>query len=236
MTHVIQASRSHRRRSASGIWYVESNGSDTDLNCGSDASLDDVPLADFTIEGWSRRDGNGVVYAQLFDSWNLAGTGPAGGTGLFIAYQNQAYTLYLYLCHATTDAAIYTSTPTPQGAWFHWAFVWDVATKRPTYYLQGSNASDSIQAGVGAYPSDAANNHKILHSGNCLPGAAGWLRISDNKRYTAAFAPPSRTSPPAVDANTIEQWNMDDGGGTTIAAQVNSNNNGTLSNGVWRYG
>ena len=65
-------------------------------------------------------------------------------------------------------------------------------------------------------------------------GRMGWARISDSVRYTTSFTPIARDAPPASDANTIEPWNLDEGSGTTAAAQVASpTNDGTIANGSW---
>jgi len=65
----------------------------------------------------------------------------------------------------------------------------------------------------------------------------GWFRLSNNIRQTSPgdtvgqryFIPNDRMNPPAPDGNTVEQWNHQDGAGTTLTASVTSpGNDGTI--------
>lgn len=182
---MIRASRSHRRRLGAGTWYVESNGSTTDINLGSGATLDNLPLADFTFEGWLRRDGDGNVYAKLASKY-------APASGWLIAFDNQNWRIYAGLkfdtqtCYAYQDAA----DPVLPREWFHWALVWDAAAKQAQVFVRGYKYPTGH--GIGNYQVDNALDTFLVNGPNCLLGAQGWTRFSDNKRYTATFTPAAR--------------------------------------------
>lgn len=91
---------------------------------------------------------------------------------------------------------------------------------------------------VGSYVGDAAGiaylgcYHPNLYA---VDGAVAWVRFSDTVRYADTFIPPSRLNPPAVDSNTVAQWNFDDGSGTTLTDSSGNGNHGTITDGVWEW-
>jgi hypothetical protein len=116
---------------------------------------------------------------------------------------------------------------------------WDDASfNNPKLWLDGAEVSyDTTITRSGAIVTDASNNLYMGNDGSgtrAFSGDIAWLRISDSVRYTAAFTPPTRYSPPAADANTVEQWNFDDNGAGTLSAEVSSNNDCTITNGTWK--
>lgn len=203
------------------------------VDCGSDASLDDLPTADFTVEAWAKPISAGfqvVIGKGGFDQsprngWDLSFDG--NSRIRLIVYADDSY-------KASTKVVTI-------GGWLHVAGFWDVSAGKSRVSANGAwtNWSDALAP---AYVGDAALNLKIgnLHGGAWdFTGHIGWIRISNSDRYSAAtgigFTPPPRYPPPAVDANTIEQWNLDDGTGSTAAAQVSSpTNDGTITNAVWK--
>lgn len=204
----------------------EFDGSATQIDCGSDASLDDLHGAAITVEGWIRHSDS--------SSWTLAAKGAwvtrgwsFGGFGNRVDYQIH------------TDGTTINGNTTVAGlsdkAWHHVAYVYDNGgDRRLRVYVDGTLVVTTAAA-TGTIDSDASDNLLIGSapgSSSFMGGAIGWVRISNSTRYSSTFTPPSRTSPPATDANTVEQWNLDEGTGTTAAAQVSTpTNDGTITAG-----
>jgi len=215
---------------------LEFNGTTSGINCGTDASLDNLHDGQMTVEAWVNADTAGE-----------AGVGRIVGRGNFTSSGWRLYWGTLQQVTAniqcvTTDAQQWSSTvgiPDLTGGWLHIAFTWDDATfTRPKLWIGGVQYAD---AGRGADRNGAvvADTGTTLYIGQnpdgnyTFDGKMAWLRISNNLRYTANFTPPPQCQPPAIDANTVEQWNFNEGEGAVAAAEVNAANNGTISNCVW---
>jgi hypothetical protein len=228
-------SLSHRRRIARAtIPYLYFDGTNDYVGCGSDASLDDLPDGhDMTVEAWVRLDENtgSMVVASKSNH-------TAMGWWLISSGGNLTFRINLTTNHFLVSA------PLPaDGRWHFARAYWDNTAHNGRISLDGVWLDSD--AGVGNYVSDAAISLLLGKRGvgwyDFWKGGLGWIRISDTDRGGGAtgtdFDPPPRATPPAIDANTIEQWNIDEGAGSTAAAQVNSPaNDGTISGATWMKG
>ena len=214
-------------------YYLTFDGSSSSVDCGSDNSLDDLHDNALTVEAWVRfdivssiqgvvtkREGSQVGWAFYLDSSNnrmLAKIYSSGDDGETVSSIN----------------SISTST------WYHVAFTYDDATyTEPRVWLDGVEDTNIIRAKTGTVNSDATQKLFIgafSASSLRLNGDIAWVRVSDNIRYTTGFTPDAKDAPPVVDGNTVEQWNLNDGSGTTADAEVSANNDGTitLGSGSW---
>jgi len=210
-----------------GQWALIGNASNTGVNCGSAAALDDLPLADFTVEGWFRCDGGGSGHDGAL-VWKSGGWDT---DGFYLNIYNGYISVRINFNN--TDVVMNTTPTYNDSAWHHWALDWDQGTLTATLYVDGKE--EATGTAVGAYQSDAAAEFRIGVEGdwgNPFNGAMGWVRLSDVRRYTADFLP-SRAFPGA-DGNTVEAWNINDGTGATVVAQVTSpGNDGTAANPEW---
>lgn len=209
-------------------YYLVFNGSSSKVVCGSDTSLDDLHAAALTVEAWVRPD--------TADSWKgFVGKGLWSSVGWM-----------MWVSAGSVGARVWASTATYStsgavlsvGEWAHVAMTYDNGGDRKhRLYVNGVLVSTS-GAAVGSIVSDAAQSLQIgKNDSNAFNGAIGWVRISDTVRYTTNFTPDARLAPPVVDGNTVEQWNMDEGTGTTVAAQVSSpTNDGAITDGTWVAG
>ena len=213
-------------------YYLTFNASTTAVNCGSNASLDDLSDAAMTVEAWVRADGSWGEggYGIISSKWN----GSAG----WVMYTNAAKITVEVWCDTSVGRAISTASLV-DATWHHVAFTWDDATAgRPSIYIDGAYANSGT--GIdrnGGIKTDAPYN--LVHGSwgadqSTWDGNIAWVRVSNNIRYSGPFTPDAKDAPPAVDGNTVEQWNLNDGSGTTAAAEVNSSNNGTITDGAWR--
>lgn len=224
--------------SNTGIMSMVFNGSTSEVDCGSDASLDDIPDgAEFTCEFWvnwtAGEDDYPGFIAKLFSvdaGWFVYGRISSDRIGVFID------------CATTNAQATKESSGVLNTGWHHITVYYnDAGDRKPYIAIDGAWVSSySVQtAGVDAYVSDAAFTFKIgrTRTTRNVEAAMGWVRLSDNDRHNHGvnFTPPARSAPPAVDDNTIEQWNAQDGSGATLSASVNSPaNDGAMTDVLWR--
>jgi hypothetical protein len=215
-------------------YAVEFNGTTTIISCGSDASLDDLHDDAMTCEAWVRADG----WGGLGNGFILSKYGAGGSAGWQMS-MSSSVGLFARISCVTTHAECRSGSALfpVDSIWRHVAMTWDDASYNyPRLWVNGVEQSNTTKNRSGVIKTDAAIDMDIGNLGGLynFDGAIAWVRISDNIRYNANFTPPSRTNPPAVDANTVEQWNMNEGLGATAAAEVlTPTNDGTISNGSW---
>lgn len=210
----------------SGNWAVLFNGTTSGIDCGNHASLQDIPNGDFTAEAWVYRD----VYTEPFSF--VVGKAYINVGGWAITSRYSAYQLAGLITLSTTTAEK-NIIPTAY-VWQHIALTWDISTLTEQLFIDG--VSQGTAVGSGSYVSDAAYNLKIGQDqqyGRSWNGYIAGVRLSNVIRYTTTFIPYPKDNPPAVDSNTIEQWNLNDGSGSIAVAEVNSLNDGVLTNCSW---
>lgn len=204
-------------------WCLHLNGAVCSVNCGSGATLDNLPLANFTVEGWYKPDATGFQNAIYKYNW---------GTGVGWWIGKDANERLRVVIHYATTNIIYTVpayTAFAIDTWYHIAVCLDSAKKVATVYIDGKYVGESL-AGKGAYVTDAAENLSI---GLDNHATFSWWRLSKSIRYTSDFIP--TRYPPEIDTETIEQWNFNDGAGATVIASVTTPaNNGAITNGTWQ--
>lgn len=213
------------------------NGTTTIVNCSSEAGLDDLHDAAFTAEAWVRTDGWGAGnYGKLF--WKCgAGLSVNTGWGLTL---HKTLGLDAEVACLTTNGRSRSGLAnwTADGAMHHIAITWDDASYNyPHTWVDGLEVGLVTNNRDGVIVTDAA---QTLYMGanadvsRAIEGAIAWARLSDIVRYTSTFVPPSPSDPPAVDANTVLQYNFGEGGGTTLDNEEGTAaRDGTISNGVW---
>ena len=217
-------------------------GGTTLINCGSDASIDDLQDAAFTVDLWVRNDNTAPFFPLVFK-------GLPNDTKW--SFQIIYFGPYGYGLTGNVKAVTQTANSRAAGAWYlaelnagewcHVLMTYDDGGDRKVYLaINGVWApSYSLQdAAIDAIISDASEDliigDRVGIGGSVPDGAMAWARISDNVRYTVGvgFTPPEIDQPPEVDANTVALWRMDEGSGTAVSDET-GNNDGTLSNGSW---
>lgn len=206
------------------------------VNCGSDAGLDNLADNAFTAEGWFCAD-LGDYGGALGTSGALIEKGTNSSHGWYFIIDSTVG-LWAEVDCATTNARSTSGLDeyTADGEWHHVAMTFDDAgTRKIRLWLDGAEiVSYATQiAGVGAINADAAENLTIGDIGVALNqnfhGKVGWVRISNNLRYTVAFTPAARCTVPATDANTLGLWGGS-GTGTTLYSQEGTTaRNGTIT-------
>lgn len=207
-------------------YAVEFNNSSTVINCGSDASLDDLQAAAFTAEAWVMSYGAGydAVIGQN-NAW--------AGNGWELVRNNAVWTARINTDGGFVSASC-TVGQTLTNTWQHVAVTYDnLGDRTMRLWIDGVFATTVSQTATTPVKSAASSNLSMSKAGNILNGKIAWARLSNVVRYAAGFTPPAIDAPPAVDANTVEQWNLNEGTGATAAAEVNAVNNGAITDGTW---
>ena len=123
--------------------HLEFDGADTSVNCGSDASLDDLPDADFTAEGWIRPIGWGENNeGRIFDKYTDS---DAEGWRIHVAqgplpYLPSAHFVF-FADHVTLGYTVRWEINV-DSEWHHFAVVFDFATNTANHYWVGNLQSE----------------------------------------------------------------------------------------------
>lgn len=216
---------------------VETTG-DPDIDFGSDASLDDLIDAAMTVDLWINVNDTATVKGFISKGSYSANAG-------WYAFLSTTHTILFRVYDNTSTANQATSAALAGGEWNHVAMMFnDGGNRKPRVAVNGTWGT---AAGAHSNPvsADAAYDLEIGHQAGSaesvwpFAGKVGWLRISNNDRYSGdagtAFTPPGRGTPPATDVNTVELWKFDEGTGTNLAAQVASPTNDGTMNANWAW-
>lgn len=207
-------------------WSVVFNGTSTQINGGTEASIDNLADNAFTVDGWFQPTQGGLSYEGFV---RKAGTNL--GWGLYFNL-----TSLRFLVGAETTSPSASAVFNLDLKYHHVAATYDDAGDRKTrIFVDGILFATAPAAAVGAVFDDADGNLLIglTPAAYFYKGSMGWIRISNNIRYTTTFTPPSRFSYPDVDANTVRLFKLNEGTGTTIIDYSSNAQNATLANGTW---
>lgn len=139
---------------------VDFDGSNDYINCGSDASLDDIGSSSVVM--WVSADSSGSTSQVLF--------GRANATELYSGFFLNSYTIRFYVRNTLPGAFISVpSTTTISASTFtHVAYIWDGTsnTSNLKIYKNATEVSYGTKSGGGTRSSDASLNTII---GNAFP-------------------------------------------------------------------
>lgn len=207
-------------------WNVVFNGTSTRINAGSEASIDNLASSAVTIE----------YYFKYTDSLIILYSKRGGGTFGVFNYISANKILSNIYC-ATTSALSETAF-VKDLAWHHIAVTYDHAGDKKLRTWKDGSLILTSTATEGDVSDDSANTLYFgydqvsgLYSNATI--ALGWIRISNSVRYTTNFIAPSRLVYPAVDANTVRLFKMNEGTSTTITDYSTNAQNAILENGTW---
>lgn len=204
------------------------NGTTDVVNCGSGLGVDNLLVGDFTVEAW-------VKYAVVGDNFGHIVAKGNYNTGWVLMRQGLNDAATFKVNRATTDQNINSLSNTVRvGEWVHLAGTWDSSAETIKLFINGISVGTN-NTGSGAVLDDSAETLFIGSSSNGIShsGLIGWVRISNVVRYIGSFAPDVRKVPPAIDANTVAQWNMNAGTGSTVADNSGNGHNGAITGAQW---
>jgi len=181
------------------------------VNCGSDASIDNLPDNAFTAEAWIyTRDWGGTNSGRIFDK-----TGGGGARGWTLYITPSIIWCVIFFAGGTIS---FGTAWNINNQWNHIAITFDdAADRKGIMFIDGIFVNASASA-VGAFVVDDARDLYIGNRSDLtrnFGGYIGWCRISNFVRYTNNFIPPARCKIPEPDANTLAIW-IREGTGTAI--------------------
>jgi len=210
--------------------YLIFDGATQDVDCGSDAKLDDLPVTFITVDAWVR------IPVGTTGTHAIMGKTVGAGADGWVVYWNDVLGLCGLVACLTVNAYS-ESAPTDltaDGLWHHVLFCYDdagaVCPAAKTVYLEVDGvwvaAYTTQTQGIGAYQADAA---RVLYIGSTNTfsffwlGDIGWARVSDaiihDPTGPATFTPPVQCQLPDISADTQGQW-IKEGAGTAIENQA----------------
>ncbi len=190
----------------------------------------DVPtggLEALTVEGWFRVLAISAANRPLLSKY--------GGTGhewaLYVSKDGRAY--FAVFTGDGVNVAHSAAGVIGYNRWQHVAGVYDGSDcavfvdgvdVTEISRIAGGAVSDTAQAvALGGYLGDA---------GTGFVGRLGWARVSDSARYPGSIN--GVDQPPAVDGNTLAQWNMAEGSGSAVDnAEGTAAYDGVITGGTW---
>jgi len=221
----------------SGYHSVLFNGATSTINCGTDASITDIPDAAFTVDAW-------IYPTSLVGAQVIACKGISGGYGWWFEMIGAGAPLRLRgLAESDWGAAdSYANEVVALDTWQHVALYFHADLKL-YLALGGTWATYSSQIAMGGpYGGEDGNplwlgyDGKLADAGFHFDGYQSWVRISTGDRFGVGvnFTPPAQCVPPVVDGTTIDIWPLDEGTGVTTSALVNTPaNDGAMTDCVW---
>lgn len=235
MLHVpgIGITTSRRAVSAGGeaTYVIDYDGSAAYADAGSAASLDNLLNNAVTVEAWINPDTSGGY-----------GTGAVCSKGnetnhLWLGYANYTATPFAFQAKTgDTYTLISAQSALSTGAWHHVAGTYDNGgDKVMRLWIDGTLAGSSAAA-TGSWITDASDSLTVARQASSAvrwwDGKIGWMRISNTVRYSGAFTPIARCSPPETDANTVALWRLTEGSGNPQDTSGNANHL-ALTSGTW---
>jgi len=201
------------------------------VDCGSDATVDNLPTGanGFTIEAW-------VKLSRLVD---IESNGRIGDKGWLFTYSNPNGLVGQIPASTTTGVSQSGVMSLDDQEWHHIAMTYRNSGGRVIQlWLDGIEVNYATQTAVaGTVTGDAGDDFLIGNQSagtRVFPGLIGWVRLSNTRRYTSDFTPPDRCAPPDVDANTVAQWNMQEGNGSTVDnAEGTAGSDGAITGAIW---
>ena len=184
------------------------------------AEISKLQDAAFTVDGWVRITKSATLrylcYKGLIgtNGWNFNVT-----TGGLLSG--------IVEC-ATTDATSTGTARVDDGYWHYVKMTFDDAGDRKIdLFVDNVEVAYTVEtAGNGAIVDDSAVDGAIGHATNGILGAHSWIRWSNVVRGAGMIL---RSNPPdPADANTIGQWNADEGYGAVLTDLSGEGNNAAL--------
>jgi len=224
--------------------YTVYNGLDplsggSQVDCGQDASLANMPSSDFTIDLYIRATTDrGYFGSSLFTKDD---GGWDDGWAIFIdMYNGYASDVWGFVGRASSEATFFGTEILTDDTWVHLVIEWDVSEY--TFYAAVDGAWKSVGPNTGSGDLGLDSDTDLRWGvdwyesfGNPSPECdIAWVRFSNMLRWpTGVGFTPEGETPPSQDGDTLEIWALNEGSGSTAAATINAGNDGTLTNVTW---
>lgn len=209
-------------------YHLTFDGVDDKIVVPASASLDSLPLGDFTVEWAGRALGNNKL---IVGKTNLTNAG-------WGAYVYNGPRLYFSVIYDGWDSEGGADYPPISDEVHHICGVYTAATHSWKVFVDGVEAEVMNEYIYGSFEpyDDLSFDLTVMGAegaGSNPSGDLNWLRISNIARHASNFAPPSLTVAPADDANTVLLLALDAGVGTVAADTSGNGNDGAITGATW---
>ena len=169
----------------------------------------------YTIEGWFRIDEFDPVDKAIPIIYKFPESAPFGGWhiratlsgGKILMWHEMSFSL-----DASQWVYVESLAVMDVGVWNHFAITYDPVAPDLRFWINGT---DQTYLGFRVFPSSsdssANDSSQQIHIGGFwdspfmsnFNGGIGWVQIHNNVKYTTAFTPPSRTTIPTTDSESL---------------------------------
>lgn len=213
-------------------YHLNFDGSGDFVIVPASASLNNLPLGNFTAEWvgsstWLGGFSQEILYKAGGDEigWEIHRNDASLS---FWVNFDEEYVLYV---SRSIDVSAISGV-------HHFECVFTASPRQMKMFIDGVEPSytESTTDTTGTYPGDSGNVLDIYGNapaGYDNQGQLNWVRISNIARHTSNFTPPSLTTCPPADANTVLRLALDEGSGTTANDTSGNSNNGTITGATW---
>ncbi len=138
-----------------GDYALDFDGVDDAVDIVAVNNIDDLPLGDYTVQGWVKYSGTGD-FKTLLSNWDN------NGSGWFIRIQSSGTTNTIHhsVYYSTTKANYETvDNVIPSGTWTHFSVIWNASSKSSLIYINGQLSLLQAQTpGNGTYKPSTNNS------------------------------------------------------------------------------
>lgn len=226
-----------KKKKPDDTYHLNFDGLDDGILISGSASLNNLPLNDFTVEfvGTMPNSDAGEVISKTDVNWF--------GWDVYVYLGKVAFSISFN----NYNDGIYISSVLADNDLHHWEFVWLHDSVDAKIFKDGIEviyaapinvwAAGDFLTDLGSLYDDAPMNLGIKtapsHVGETTAGTLNWLRFSNIVRHTSNFTPPSLIICPPVDANTILRLALDEGTGTIASDTSGNDNSGVITGATW---
>ena len=226
---------------------VDFDGTDDEINVGSDAALDDIGDGkSFSVSAWINGDTGGwsgsnqVVYVSKHNN--------SGGNGWGLYDQFNGKPTFI-VNHSTTDAHARHSSVLSENRWYHLVGTFDHVSGIPRLFIDGAEANYTGSNGqqitaVGSYTTDASHDLMIGSSDKTSSTDDVDGQMDEVRIYNRVLSPAEIRQLYNWAPGPVGHWDFNENTGTSSVNDISGNGytgtmNGTMTDADWvpgKYG
>jgi hypothetical protein len=211
------------------LYHLNFDGVDDAIVIPASASLNNLPLGDFTVELSGIINDPAAGNAPILEKFD-----PDTFGGWFLQVVGATNVLSFTVTADEWNGYYDFSIPIPTGE-NNIEIVWKADTRTALFFVNGVAVSATSDIATGtSLDDDSPGDLQIFTSGlEWALGQLNWVRIFNIARHASGFTPPSLTICPDADANTVLRLALDDGSGAVAEDTSGNQNNGTITGATW---
>lgn len=218
----------------SPTYHLNFDGVDDKIVIPASASLNNLPLGDFTLEFVMSLDitqDAGTIISKKNTNWL--------GWEMYYGTDFNQNTIQLWVSGDEYGKYFARRFVIPDGNLAHYEFVWNAVTQTARGYRNGVEMTGTEMSDKPflVYDDDSASDlwigNEITNPSSPNNMVLNWLRISTIGRHTEDFSPPSLLEAPQNDENTALMLSLDEGEDTVVYDLSGYENDGVITGATW---